>query len=192
MSDLISRQAAIGAMWKALYAYEDLTEKQFMEHEELELEDWFQHRIFVQRMHEECMKAVNSLPSADRELFKDGTLKVNVQNGAEVSRVLVWGDDGYGGLYYADDRPSGEWIPCSERLPSKEGRYMVTQETLGGDFRFTGLFYYGKPMMPNCKVKGACWYRSDDEWGDVVYEDSEIVAWMPLPEPYREDDANEK
>lgn len=65
MSDLISRQAAVDAMWKALYAYEDLTEKQFMEHEELELGDWFKHRIFVQRMHEECMKAVGSLPSAE-------------------------------------------------------------------------------------------------------------------------------
>ena len=66
MNDLICRQDAIDAMWKSLYAYEDLTEKQFMEHEELELEDWFQHRIFVQRMHEECMKAVESLPSANR------------------------------------------------------------------------------------------------------------------------------
>ena len=64
-ADLISRQDAIDAMWKALYAYEDLTEKQFMEHEELDLGDWFKHRIFVQRMHEECMKAVNSLPSAE-------------------------------------------------------------------------------------------------------------------------------
>ena len=65
MSDLISRQDAIDAMWKALFAYEDLTEKQFMEHEELELKDWFLHRIFVQRMHEECMKAVEALPSAE-------------------------------------------------------------------------------------------------------------------------------
>ena len=74
-SDLISRQDAIDAMWKALYAYEDLTEKQFMEHEELELEDWFQHRIFVQRMHEECMKAVNSLPSAEPKIDDENELK---------------------------------------------------------------------------------------------------------------------
>ena len=65
MSNLIRRSDAINAMWKALYAYEDLTEKQFMEHEELELGDWFKHRIFVQRMHEECMKAVEALPSAE-------------------------------------------------------------------------------------------------------------------------------
>ena len=52
-------------MWKALYAYQDITEKQFQANEELDLADWFQHRIFVQRIHEECMKAVDSLPSAD-------------------------------------------------------------------------------------------------------------------------------
>lgn len=34
--------------------------------------------------------------------------------------------------------------------------------------------------MPNRKVKGACWYRSDSEWGDVVYDDTDIIAWMPL------------
>jgi rubrerythrin len=66
MDDLISRRATVEAMWKALYAYQDLTEEQFMENDELDLSDWFQHRIFVQRMHEECMKAVESIPSAER------------------------------------------------------------------------------------------------------------------------------
>lgn len=82
---------------------------------------------------------------------------------------------------------TGEWIPCSERLPSEEGLYMVTQKTFSDDYRFIDLFHYGKPMMPNRKVKGACWYRSDSEWGDVVYDDTDIIAWMPLPKPYRED-----
>ena len=80
-----------------------------------------------------------------------------------------------------------EWVPCSERLPSEEGLYMVTQKTFSDDYRFIDLFHYGKPMMPNRKVKGACWYRSDSEWGDVVYDDTDIIAWMPLPKPYRAD-----
>lgn len=84
------------------------------------------------------------------------------------------------------DEAVQRWIPCSERLPSKQGRYMVTHKAFI-DMVFIDLFYYGKPLMPNRKVRGKCWYRSDDEWGDVVYEDSEIIAWMPLPEPYRED-----
>ena len=66
---------------------------------------------------EEYWETIKALPSADRpaKLLKDGTLKVNAQNGAEVNRVLVWGDDGCGGLYYADDRPSGEWVESLER-----------------------------------------------------------------------------
>lgn len=79
------------------------------------------------------------------------------------------------------------WIPCSERLPNKEELYMVTLKTVSDDYRFIDLLYYGKPLMPNCKVNGACWYRSDSEWGDVVYDDTDILAWMPLPKPYRED-----
>ena len=85
------------------------------------------------------------------------------------------------------DRPTGEWIPCSERLPNKKDLYMVTLKTFSDDYRFIDLLYYGKPLMPNCRAKGVCWYRSDSEWGDVVYDDTDILAWMPLPMPYRED-----
>ena len=67
--------------------------------------------------------------------------------------------------------------------PTEKGKYMVTLDSFG--HKHIDLFYYGKPLMPNRKVKGMCWYRSDDEWGDVVYDDKDILAWMPLPKPYR-------
>ena len=38
--DTISRRAAIDALWKALYEYEDETEKQFLESEELDEQRW--------------------------------------------------------------------------------------------------------------------------------------------------------
>ena len=69
--------------------------------------------------------------------------------------------------------------------PTEQGKYMVTLDSFG--HKHIDLFYYGKPLMPNRKVRGKCWYRSDDEWGDVVYDDSDILAWMPLPKPYREE-----
>ena len=47
------------------------------------------------------------------------------------------------------------------------------------------IMHYDKPFMPNIEVSGACWYRDDDEWGDVVYDDKDILAWMPLPTPYK-------
>ena len=64
--DLIDRQAAIDALWKALYEYEDKTEKQFIESEELDVGDWFLHRIFVQNMSDIDIQTILNLPSAHR------------------------------------------------------------------------------------------------------------------------------
>ena len=80
------------------------------------------------------------------------------------------------------------WIPCSERLPSESGRYLVTYLVLQRHI-WVDVIHFGKPSMPNKKFKGMCWYVADDEWGDVVYDD--ILAWMPLPKPYEGDGEKE-
>lgn len=67
MSDLISRQAAIDALWKALYAYENKTEKQFIESDELDINDWIQHRIFVQNMSDIDRQTIQNLPAIEAE-----------------------------------------------------------------------------------------------------------------------------
>ena len=64
MSDLIDRQQAIDALWKALYEYEDKTEKQFIDSEELDVADWIQHRNFVQNMSDIDRQTILGLPSA--------------------------------------------------------------------------------------------------------------------------------
>ena len=82
------------------------------------------------------------------------------------------------------DAPSAEAVQgWKTGKPTEQGKYMVTVDSFG--HKRIDLFYYGKPMMPNRKVRGNCWYRSDDEWGDVVYDDTDILAWMPLPTPYK-------
>jgi rubrerythrin len=65
--DLISRQAATDALWKALYEYEDKTEEQFQESDELDVGDWMQHRIFVQNMSDIDRQTILALPSAERK-----------------------------------------------------------------------------------------------------------------------------
>ena len=65
--ETISRQAAIDALWKALFKYEDETEKQFIESEELDVGDWFSHRIFVQNMNGLDIKTLLNLPPAQPE-----------------------------------------------------------------------------------------------------------------------------
>lgn len=75
MSGSISRQAAVNALWKALYEYEDKTEKQFIESEELGVRDWFLHRIFVQNMSDIDRKTILALQSAQPEIIRCGQCK---------------------------------------------------------------------------------------------------------------------
>ena len=63
---LISLNAAIDALWKALYEYEDKTEKQFQESEDLDVGDWIGHRIFVQNMNDIDRQTILNLPSAQQ------------------------------------------------------------------------------------------------------------------------------
>ena len=78
-----------------------------------------------------------------------------------------------------------EWIPVSERLPSEHGEYLVFYEGLPIIGYRIEIMWYGEPLMPNVDVSGKHFYRCDSEWGDIIYD--EVIAWMPLPEPYRKD-----
>ena len=67
-----------------------------------------------------------------------------------------------------------EWIPVSERLPSEQGQYLVTFPLCNGEpWVYILSFHKGK------------FYETDDEWGDVEYDD--VTAWMPLPKPFTAD-----
>ena len=77
-----------------------------------------------------------------------------------------------------------EWIPVSERLPQKEGRYLCT---IGAKYRNPREMYYAPQAWAN-KSNDATWKDID---GNYVY-DWFIIAWMPLPEPYKtESEGNE-
>ena len=61
-------------------------------------------------------------------IHEDGTLEVKVPNAQKVGRVLVMDTDSHigGGLFYPESAEAVQgWIPCSERLPSEDGCYLV-------------------------------------------------------------------
>ena len=61
-------------------------------------------------------------------------------------------------------KTSDKWIPCSERLPKKEGWYYVTLESRFDGHRCTDWvsYYHG--------------------WS---YASGDVVAWVENPEPYK-------
>lgn len=71
------------------------------------------------------------------------------------------------------------WIPCEERLPTKEeylkddGRFILDD----GNKRYQGLFdiYDGKFKFSK-HISGI---------NDELFEDECVIAWQPLPETYR-------
>ena len=78
------------------------------------------------------------------------------------------------------DRPQGVWIPCSERLP-RIGEHHISEPCLVyckcGAYAFAELEenIFGQVGW-NCE--------RDDDYHEPI---GEVVAWMPLPEPYRKD-----
>ena len=143
MDDLISRQAAIDALWKALYDYEDKTEKQFQESGGLDVGDWIEHRIFVQNMSDIDRQTILNLPPA---------------------------------------QPEQRWTPCNERMPETTDYYLIQHSRHICQDEMAVAFY----SVEEAELD------KNYTWEFKPFADlKEVIAWMPLPEPYKEEGKNE-
>lgn len=71
------------------------------------------------------------------------------------------------------------WIPCSERLPEYEEYVLAT---------FADKSTIDTKVLSVRRIEtfdGWCWSDFADEY---TWEKDEIIAWMPLPEPYKGDE----
>lgn len=68
------------------------------------------------------------------------------------------------------------WIPVTERLPEKNGEYLVTKTDHITYERLIDIAHYASFIHANNGF-----YKADD-----------IVAWMPLPEPWRGEEDEER
>ena len=71
--------------------------------------------------------------------------------------------------YFIKTYMRGSWIPVDERLPEKDGWYLCTLDGLacGEEQSFVTM----------CEFTNGAW--------DEAYDDGVIIAWQPLPEPYK-------
>lgn len=70
-------------------------------------------------------------------------------------------------LIDADALKENEWNLCVDRLPEKEGRYLITVDEDGRKDVRDDFFYFRVDGTPSWHIE------------------KNVIAWMPLPGPYR-------
>ena len=162
MDELISRRAAI---------------------EEIARRDTTDGTVKVYSGREVC-DILNALPTAEQravtmklEMDKDWVKKVMEE--AELT-------------FFAEPR-KGRWIPVSERLPEEDNDVLISYRYKDGegdtshveiDITSYGTVCFGGRQIHTLK-----------EWRqpfDYFHTNYEVIAWMPLPEPYREEESDGK
>lgn len=81
-------------------------------------------------------------------------------------------------------QPEPQWIPCSERLPEEKDAGIILKK-LGknkrSDYVIATVDVKGERMTVTACTYDGVWY-----WNmKYAFPEYEIVAWMPIPEPYR-------
>lgn len=74
-------------------------------------------------------------------------------------------------LIDSEEPKTGHWIPVSERLPEKKGRYLTT---ILNEYDNRLRYIMTCDYFPN-----GYWYPDEES------ASSNVIAWMPLPEPYK-------
>ena len=96
----------------------------------------------------------------------------------EICRICVV-DDAIEIVEQEAERCNSGWIPCSERLPEEAFGCLVTvmdcEPSTQTDFENILPYFVG--------YDGETWNNADGK--EIPFE---VIAWMPLPKPYKESD----
>lgn len=132
------------------------------------------------------MKLIIDMPKEKYEWIK--THNLNIDNYSIVGAIA-------NGTPY-EERPQG-WIPVTERLPVNTNPVNITwvnhqPESYYADikdmpFTATGCFCDGKWFWYSSTCQDYLIYYRDCPF-NAIDDGIEVLAWMPLPEPYKKED----
>ncbi len=81
-----------------------------------------------------------------------------------------------------EQEPKAGWIPVSERLPESDGEYLVLYDWGDDCYKCEVLRYVTKPN----ELLNEGWNNIGAVLNKMVDWSADMIAWMPLPEPYKE------
>ena len=80
-----------------------------------------------------------------------------------------------------------DWIPTRDKMPTARKYYLLTVKNENFSIVVIGMFVNDMHNFDSIDLKGKhrCGFINyDAEWG--YYEIENVIAWMPLPSPYKE------
>lgn len=98
-----------------------------------------------------------------------------------VERLAAYEDTGLTPEEIERLKKQHRWIPVEERLPEKDDFVLVTVSGIYNHLTFSDALQLAS-------------YTEDDGWFIESYpewDDPNVIAWMPLPEPYQWEKNNE-
>ena len=121
------------------------------------------------------LPSVNPIPCEDaisRQAVLDGLASIAKAKAKSDAQKSMMGRM----MFFVEQLPSvstektGRWIPVSERLPKTDGRFLA---------------YIENPYDSQLSYMMVCDYISNTWCPDDETASSNVVAWMPLPQPYK-------
>ena len=83
-------------------------------------------------------------------------------------------------------QPEQRWIPCSERLPEEDTEVLISYRYKEGegdtDHVNIDITSYGTTCFGGREIHTLKEWRQPFDYFHANYE---VIAWMPLPEPYK-------
>lgn len=115
---------------------------------------------------------IYSRNAVSKEYYNPKAAEEDRQAAEEYRQVSEWLEEL---KEYRQQPKTGHWIPVSERLPEENGQYLITVK------------YKPEEDYENIYAEHGEW--ADGRWDMFCFghcgEVEGIVAWMPLPEPYK-------
>lgn len=114
------------------------------------------------------------IPEITAEMFRNGCLE-------SIESLMAEGE-----IYDIDYEPEPQWIPCKERLPEIGDTYIVTgvqKDTHEKEW------HYFVDVASNYGDYIDDYWDTFNDW--IEGQETHIVAWMPLPKPYKMNEVSE-
>ena len=80
-------------------------------------------------------------------------------------------------------QPEQRWISCSERLPEKGGQYLVTRGHKSCGNLWNKVYIVNYSDLMGLKKEKIWWSGNVGKSDFEKFDD--VIAWMPLPKPYK-------